>query len=185
MKLSNAKIVVVLLTVAGLLFAAGVAGFLLLPTLREVGRLSQEIVTAHAELEAQYLNRKNLLSSGDKAKEAHETLRALATQFLPAGRELDFITAVEAVAARRGVEERIQLTVHEGGRGADELRVGFDITLTGPSPAVLQAIVDLERMPTLLIFDSAVVRPGEGEAGGPSFLSVNLRGSIVAPPRGL
>ena len=185
MKLAHAKIIVILLTVAGAVFSGGVAFFLFLPTWREVGRLSKDIVRAHSELEAQYLNRKNLLTSSDKVGTVRGTIRELATQFLPTGRELDFITAVEAIAGRQGVEERILLTVIEGAKAAEELRVGFDITLSGPAPAVLQTIVDLESMPNLLIFDSVQVRPGAGAPGEPSFLSVTLRGSIVAPPIGL
>ncbi|HJV32821.1 MAG TPA: hypothetical protein VJ694_02225 [Patescibacteria group bacterium] len=185
MKLARAKLVVVLLTLAGIAACAVVATFLFLPTFRDVGKLSDDIVAAHSELEAQYVNRKNLLSSSEKAKSVRETIQALGGQFLPNGRELDFITAVEAVAARTGVEERILLSVNEGAKAAEELRVGFDLTLTGATPAVLQTLVDLERMPTLLIFDSAVVRPADGTGGGPSFLSLNLRGSLVAPPKGL
>ncbi|GEM_PF-2063491 len=185
MKLARAKGVVIFLTVSGLAVNAALALLLFLPTMQEIGTLSREIVLAHSELEAQYLNRKNLLSSGEKARDVRETMRALGAQFLPDGRELDFITAVEKLAAENGVEERILLTVNAGGKGADELRLGFDITLNGPSPAVLQTVIDLERMPTLMIFESAVVRPGEGAPDGPSFLSINLRGSLVAPPRGL
>lgn len=185
MKLSQAKLVVILLTIAGLLFNAAVAIFLFLPTFREIGRLSAEIVRAHSELEAQYLNRRNLLTSGDKVVAARGTVNALKPQFLPAGRELDLITAVEAIASRNGVEERLILSVKEGAKAADELRVGFDVTLSGPAPSVLQALVEIERMPYLLIFDSAVLRPGEGVPGGPSFLSINLHGAAVAPPAGL
>jgi hypothetical protein len=185
MKLARAKLVVILLTVAGLVLSAGVAAYLFLPTLREVHGLTLDIIRAHSELEAQYLNRKNLLSSSGKVETARQTIRELTSQFLPVGRELDLITAVETIAARDGVEEHILLSVNEGAKAAEELRVGFDITLNGDAPAVLQTIVDLERMPTLLIFDTAVVRPGEGSGGAASFLSVNLRGSIVAPPNGL
>lgn len=185
MKLARAKLVVVFLTFAGLAFSGAVAGLLFLPTFREIGRLSEEIVRAHSELEAQYVNRRNLLSSGEKVGVVRATMRELAVQFLGKGRELDFITAVEGIAAGNGVEERLLLTVSESGGAAAELRVGFDITLNGATPAVLQTIVDLERMPSLLIFDSAVLRPGDGAPGAPSFLSVNLRGSVVAPPAGL
>lgn len=185
MKLSQAKLVVVLLTVAGLLFSAAVAFFLFLPTFRELRRLTGEIVRAHSELEAQYLNRRNLLTSGDKVVTARETVTALKPQFLPTGRELDLITAVEAIASRNGVEERLLLSVKDGGKAAEELRVGFDLTLSGPAPSVLQALVEIERMPYMLIFDSAILRPGEGVPGGPAFLSINLHGAAVAPPAGL
>ncbi|HTK59778.1 MAG TPA: hypothetical protein VL283_01090 [Candidatus Baltobacteraceae bacterium] len=185
MKLARAKLVVILLTVAGLALSVGVSTFLFLPTFKEVQGLSGDIIRAHSELEAQYLNRKNLLTSSGKVETSRGTIRTLSAQFLPAGHELDFITAVEGIAGKNGVEERILLNVNEGAKAAEELHVGFDITLSGDAPAVLQTIVELERMQTLLIFDSAVLRPGEGAPGAPSFLSVNLRGSIVAPPAGI
>ena len=184
MKLAYAKLIVILLTIAGLLFSAGVAVFLFLPTFREIRRLSEDIVRAHSELEAQYVNRRNLLSSSVKVEEARKTLGTLSTQHLPPGRELDLITAVETIASRHGVEERLVLTPNTE-KGAEELSLRFDITLNGPSLAVFRTIVDIERMPTLLLFDSGIVRPGEAEAGAPAFLSVNLRGSITAPPAGL
>jgi len=184
MKLARAKIVVILLTLAGLLFSAGIAIFLFVPTFQEIGRLSDEIVREHSQLEAQYVNRKNLLSSGEKAKAVRGTITTLASQFLPDGHELDFITAVESIAAKNGVEERLVLSPATT-KGTIEIHVGFDITLSGSTPAVLQTLVDLERMPTLLIFDSAVLRPGENGGDGHSFLSINLRGALIAPPTGL
>lgn len=182
MKLARAKLIVVFLTAAGFLTAVSVFAFLLVPMFRDIRRLDADILAAHAELQAQYANRKNLLSSLTKSQEARGTLETLGTQFLPPGRELDFITSVETIAARNGVEERIGLSFKESTE-AEELRVSFDITLNGSFRSVLQTIVDLERMPTLLIFDSVVVRPTPGTGPDePSFLSVNIKGTIPAPP---
>lgn len=184
MRLDQAKIVVIVLALGGLAFIAAVASFMFVPAWKDVHLLSAQISGAYAELDAQYANRKNLLSSIGKAEGARADAAKLAPQFLPPGRELDFITSVEDIAARRGVEERITLAPLDGGT-APELKTAFDITLNGDVRAVLQALVDIERMPILLIVDSVTARPTAGAPGAASFLSLNLRGSIPNPPPGI
>lgn len=186
MKLQIAKLVVVSLTLGGLACIAGVLAFLFVPTLKEVWKLSGEITLAHAELDAQYADRKNLLSSLGKTEQARADMRKLSAQFLPEKHELDLITAVEDLASRDGVEERITLSANDGTRAADELRENFDLTVNGKYRSVMQALVDIEKMPTMLIFAGGNVRPGPGAApGDESFLSVVLRGSVAIPPKGL
>lgn len=186
MKLNHAKPLLVLLFLIGLACITAVAVFLLMPRFKEDIRLSGEILKAETELEAQYAHRKNLLSSITVTEDARATMKTLATQFLPSGHELDLITAVEDLAGREGVEEHILLTPIEDPKAVPELKTGFDITLNGPYWNVLQAMVDIERLPTLLLVSSAIIHPGAGPVpGGPSFLSVNIRGLIAAPPAGL
>jgi hypothetical protein len=183
MRIKTAKIFVAFMTVAGLLFAAAVLVFLLLPTFREVRALSAEIIRAHTELEAQYANRKHLLESIEATRAARETVRKLASQFVAPGKELDFITAVEGIASVRGVEERLRLTL-EGGGGAEELKTSFELSLNGPYHDVMAALVDIERQPALMVVDNVTVY-----AGGPNALtapvSMLIRGAIAAPPRNL
>lgn len=186
MKLKRAKFTVVLLTIGGLAFLIGIGLFLFLPTLKDDVALSAKISAAHAELDAQYANRKNLLSSLDKAQTARETMRALSSQFVPVGKELDFITALEALAAKDGVEERVTLKEAGSGRAAQELRETFELIVNGSYRQAMQMLVDIEKMPNLVIVDSVLVRPGPGSSpGAPSFLSITLRGSLVAPPSAL
>lgn len=186
MKMRNAKLIVTLLTMGGLLAAAAVTVFLFVPTLRDVMHLSDQIIQAHAELDAQYANRKNLLASLTAAESAHATMQKLAAQFVPVGHELDFITAVENLAAKDGVQEIVSLTPNDGGGGAAELKENYDLTVNGKYRSVMQMLVDLEKMPTLLLVDNVVVRPGPGASPGEqSFLSVMMHGSLAAPPNGL
>jgi hypothetical protein len=50
----------------------------------------------------------------------------------------------------------------------------------------MKMLVDLEKMPTLMVVESGTVRPGPGETPeDPPFLSVTLRGSLATPPNGL
>lgn len=183
MKLRRARTIVVSMTLAGFAAAAAVLAFVSLPALRATARLSDEIAREHAELEAQYVSRRNLLANGEKAAELRAGLAPLSAQFLPKGRELDFITAVEAVAERRGVQQRIQLSAPES-PPAPELTVGFDISLDGETRAVLAALSDLERLPTLLVTEMLSLRPAPRADGG-SDLSLNLRGALATPPPGL
>lgn len=186
MKMRRAKLMVVLLTLAGLAAAAAVTVFLFVPAFREVVRLSKGITDAHAELNAQYDNRKNLLSSLSDAEKARSDMQTLAAQFVPEGRELDFITSIENLAAKDGVEEHVTLSPNDGSKPAEELQENYDLTVNGKYRSVMQMLVDLEKAPTLLLVGNVVVRPGPGAApGDESFLSVNMHGMLAAPPKGL
>lgn len=187
MKLQRAKIAVAFLTVAGWLFIAAVAFFLTFPTLRDIRSLSDEILKAHAELAAQYANRKNLLSNSVKVVEGRETLKSLSAMFIPAGEELSFITAVEEIAERNGVGQRIQIVPGAGPLGGiEELRTGFEISLSGPYRQVLQALVEVERLPSLVVVETFSVRPGGTPApGSPAQALISIRGAVAQPPKGL
>ncbi len=181
MKLKNAKIIALLLTLAGLAACASVLFLLFIPSFKENLKLSAEITAAYGQLGAQYAHRKNLLINHDRVETARETMKRLGTQFLPVGREIELITAIEALAAKNGIEERITLSRLEGG-SAPELKVGFSLALSGPSRGVMQMLIDLEKLPTLLITDAVEVRTGGTDAG--PVLFINVRGTIVSPPNG-
>ncbi len=186
MNLRHAKLLVTVLTLACAAAVAAVAAFLFVPTFREVVRLSGEIAMARAELAAQYANRRNLLASLGEAETARIQMRHLAGQFVPPGRELDFITSIESLAARTGVEEHVQLSAIEGAKAAPELRENYELTLNGPYRNVMQMLVELEKMPVLLLADGFTLRPGAGPTPqDPSFLSVLMHGALSGPPKGL
>lgn len=186
MKLRYARLTAIALTIGGCAAAGAVATLLALPALRSAQALRQDIALAQAEVEAQYANRKHLLASRDNVGAAEALMRTLAAQFVPQGRELDFITAVEALATKHGVTERLQLSPVAGCPActAPELEQRFDLSLSGPYLAVLRMMADLERLPALTIVEEVSVRPG-GDADGASLLMIQLRGSIAAPPAGL
>ncbi len=183
MKLQNAKLVATLMTISGLLTVIGLGVFLIGPTLSDVHELKQNVLSAQGELEAQYANRRNLLASRDKVVETREVMKRLASQFLPAGRELDFITAVEALATKNDVDERLQLSKSENA-SVPEFEKRFDLSVTGSFGPSLQMLIDLEKMPTLMVIDSMTLRPGGGSDGQPA-LTIDLHGAIAVPPRGL
>jgi len=183
MKMRHDKLIVTLLALGGLMGLTAVTVFLFVPTFKDVVKLADDIGQAHAELDAQYADRKNLLSSLTKAETARADVQRLAAQFVPAGRELDLITAVENLAAKDGAVERMTLSANEGNKGADELRENYDLTVDGAYRNVMQMLVDLEKMPTLLIADTVTVRPGTD--ADPSFLSVQMHGRLASPPKGL
>ncbi len=184
MKLQNAKLTVALMTIGGLAALAAIAFFLFLPALRDARDLKQRIVSAQTELEAQYANRKNLLSSRAKVVETKEIMKTLSAQFLRPGRELDFITGLETLASKNEVVERLQLFKNESERAAPEFDNRFDLTIDGPYAAAFQMLIDLEKFETLMVVDSLTIRPGGG-SDGPSTLTIDLHGSIPSPPKGL
>jgi Tfp pilus assembly protein PilO len=186
MKLQRAKLTVIALTLAGVLFVAGACLWLLLPALTEVRSLAGQIVDAQTELEAQYANRRNLLDSIDEVARVREVIEVLSSQFIPDKQELTFITAVEEAAAKRGAVERVRLSVGAA-PPLEELSRSFELTLTGPFRSVLETYLDIERLPYLLIVDAVAINANQSEdpLGGVPPVSFLIRGALAAPPKSL
>lgn len=183
MKLKYATATVYGLSAVGLLMTGALIGLVIVPTLGEVRALGDKLVRAQTDLQAQYDDRKRLLTYAAELQKNRETLATLAKQFVPEGGELDFITGIETVAARNGTEEHLRLT-DETLPGAAEVQTGFELSLNGPYHHVMQTIVDLERMPTLMLFKAVSLHPGPA-AGADTSVSVVLQGVVARPPRGL
>lgn len=185
MKLERAKIVVVAMTFAGMLFAAGAALWLVLPAYREVRVLASQIIDAQTELEAQYANRRHLLASIEELARVRAVVGKLTSQFLPAGQELVFITSVEEIAARHGVTERIRLSAAPPG-SLEELNRSFELSLSGPFPDVLKAFLDVERLPSLLVIDAVSVNSNRADTpDARPHVTFLIRGALAAPPKNL
>ncbi len=183
MTIRHASIAVFGLTFAGLVAVGAVIGFLIAPTLSELRALGEKTARAQTDLQAQYENRKKLLSSASDAEKVRKTLATLGSQFVPEGKELDFITEIEGIAGRNAVAERLRLT-EASLPGAGEIRTGFELNLDGPYHKVMQTIVELERAPTLIVFTDLTVRPG-ASSGPDTPVSIVLHGAFARPPRGL
>ncbi len=184
MKLRHAKTIAILLTLAGLAAFFGLAFLLFIPTFKENLKLGSDINDAFGQLDAQYAHRKNLLVSHARVTAARDTMKRLATEFVPTGHELDLITSIETLAANDGVEERVQLNENENGGPTPELKERYDLTLSGPYRNVLQMLVDLEKMPEMLMTDGMEARASTNEAGQ-SQLLITMHGAISTPPPGV
>ncbi len=179
MKIQQAKIVVVVMTLAGLAVAGGLIWFLALPTFRDVRELADLVIETETELQAQYANRKNLLSSLTRIDRAKSIMHDLDDQFVPIGNELDFITAVELAAETSGVELRINLNPASKGQAGDLTRT-VDLQLSGPYRNILDALSAVERLRYLVIIRSVSIQAGDG---GMATMSIN--GAIASPPQPL
>jgi len=178
------RFIVVFMTLAGLGFIAGVLIFMFFPALKDVNALSQEVIDAQAELEAQYANRKNLLDSITKVSRIRSTTEDLKSQFIKPGDEIVFITRIEEVSAANGVEASIRLS-GTAVRGEATVNDVFDIGLVGTYPSVLAALRDIERLPNMTTVVSAIIRSGDIAPETPSIISLNVRGRIALTPEGL
>lgn len=180
MKLKNAKILVIILILACAACIAGLSIFLFIPTFKANAGLASSITLAYAQLDAQYANRKNLLSSHDKVAHASEVEKNLSEQFVDEGKEIDFIKIIEELASKNNVEQHIQLTQSEGGE-VPEIKTRFALTINGTYRNTMQMLLDMEKSTPLILVNSMDIRPGEVE-GGVDFLQITVHGSIVSPP---
>ena len=173
------KALVIFMTLLGLVFVIGIFKFIFSPTLKEVNNLTQKITDAQTELEAQYNNRINLVSNIEKVKEIRETSSGLINQFIKPGQELVFITQIEDIATKNNVEASITLSpvINKKGKKG-EFNELFSIRLEGNFNDVQKSLVELERLPNIIIVDSVAINSNELVEDEPSSISMSIRGRI-------
>jgi len=65
-------------------------------------------------------------------------------------------------------------------------RRDVDLTVEGEYRDVMQMLVDVEKMPVILVTENGLIHPGQGASGeSKDFVSMTLRGSVVSLPQGL
>ena len=176
------KIVVVMMTLAGIAFIAGLFILLFLPTHRENRKISDKIIAAHTELQAQYSNRKNLTDSLKKVASIRQTSKYLNSQFLRPGDELLFITRVEDLAAKNEVEASIRLGLSRRKTKTSKQELVndvFDLTFGGTFQAVQRSLVELESLTNIVIIESVGISAVTATEDGPPTVRMTIKGRLV------
>lgn len=128
---------------------AGVVAVLFLvimPTARDIERISDDVYREITDLERKWERGQRLretISDFEKIKSERSTLTK---SFIITGRELEFITALEALAANRGLIQHIQLQFDRTTAQAGFEEIPIIITLEGRFNAITQYLEDLERL---------------------------------------
>lgn len=182
MRLDNVRTVIII-AVVGLLAVAGLLAFLAVPAYQAALQTKDRLTETENQILAQYNSRQKLSETVDRIKTAREVLGNLKAQFLPKGRELDLITAVEAAGDKHGVATKLRIDRASGLPGLAEYDRSFDLTLTGTYPNISKTLAEFERLPFLTEYDALVLNSGGG--GSDPAATLTLRGLIAAPPKNL
>lgn len=83
--------------------------FIIIPSVRDIKNIKNEIEIQRTDLERKYLKGQNLRRMSEKLKKAEEKIHILDQVFISQNFGLEFITTLEEVASRNNVTQKINL----------------------------------------------------------------------------
>jgi len=91
------------------LFIFAVIYFVIFPSVRDIKNIKNEIESQRLELERRYIKGQSLRKTKEKLERAEEKIHVLDQVFIGQNSGLEFVTALEGVAGKNGVNQKINL----------------------------------------------------------------------------
>ena len=156
--------------------------FVILPTVRDIKKISTAIYQERVDLEKKYLQGQLLRKTIENFEKIKPEEDKLINAFLPAGEELKFITAIEQIAALHSLEQKLQLQPNQNKReGQGFSSLPLDISISGKFTPVLQYLKDLQRLNYYFNIYSLTLTAGNQPGINPEVTAV-LNGKIYTLP---
>jgi hypothetical protein len=144
-----------ILTALTAFVAAVIIVVIILPTLHDIRTLNERIRSHRKGLEILYRQGQNLRSSVEEYEKVKQDTPLITSSVLMLGEELQFITALEDIAARHAVQQIINLDTSQTSPSSPNLnssyrRVVLRLDLQGTAPQLLAMLHDLESLPAYI-----------------------------------
>ncbi len=136
----------ILLVNAILLCAVAAIIFLvIIPSTEEISKMKQNIMKERIDLEQKYEKGLSLKKLSENLKTIEPRMLALNQTFISANRELEFITALEGIAAKNGVSQKISLGKPAATGDKPYKKTPLNIQIQGSYRNAASYLRDLER----------------------------------------
>ncbi|OGY50357.1 MAG: hypothetical protein A3J59_01150 [Candidatus Buchananbacteria bacterium RIFCSPHIGHO2_02_FULL_56_16] len=177
MKLWQRLTILVLTILVGV---AAVVFLIIVPTMRDIERISDDVYREIADLERKWERGQRLretISNFEKIKAERSTLTR---SFIVTGRELEFITTLEGLVADRRLTQNIQLQFEQAVSRTGYEEIPITITLEGRFNRIMQYLDDLERLPYYVTFTA--FNFNTGSAASPGRITATFVGNVYRLP---
>lgn len=159
-----------------LLFGFSAFYFLLRPTARRIEKLKADIITEKAAAEKSVSGQENSVILGDKLKKIEPELSKLDRIFISQNRELEFITILEAMAEKNGVEQKINLNIAAAKTEQNYKKIPLELNLRGNFPNLIRYLADLEASSYYANIRLLEISAGAGSGRGGTMLEARDAG---------
>lgn len=121
--------------------------FIILPTIQDIKRISDAVYIERIDLEKKYVRGQLLKKTLEDFEKVKPEKEKLASIFIKEGKELEFITALEKIAAGHNLEQSIQLQTAIRGKGEKNLYpLLLAVGINGDFIEILKYLKDLEKL---------------------------------------
>jgi len=155
------------------IFIFVVVYFIIFPSIRDIKTIRDEIETQRVDLERKYVKGQSLRQLSEKLKKAEEKIYILDQVFIGKEDGLKFVTTLEDIAGKNGVNQKINLLPSIAVDNSYSQLVPLQLFPQGTFNQLLKYLVDLESLNYYinirsLDFSSGprAVVSGEGESPG-------------------
>lgn len=173
------KRIIVTISVLGaaslLLIGAGV-----IPTVLSISELELKINNQNIAIEKRYAARQQVRDTLTALEDNKSTIAGLKHYAVIEGEELNFVSALEGVQERTGIDADISLeTVNQRDLSTWEREIPIRLTMTGDYADILRFIEGVERLPYLVVIDRlGLSGTNVGSVPKPGLVRVELNGSV-------
>ncbi|OIO39748.1 MAG: hypothetical protein AUJ72_00065 [Candidatus Omnitrophica bacterium CG1_02_46_14] len=152
--------------ISGIAIVFLLAAFVIYPSIRDIRSVRREIVSAKAQLlEKQSAKHelKDILASYEKNQ---AKLELFDKAVMNKNRELEFITSLENIAVRHGLEQKINVENYRDLPEDDLAEMSVQLLLRGAFKDELSYLQDLEKLPAYINISQINITAGSSEPGG-------------------
>ena len=144
------------LVLGGVIITAVIIIFVILPTIKDIKKINQDIYKERVNLEKLYLRGQSLKKSREDYEKIKEEIKILNDVFYHQGEELKFITSLEQIANQHNIKQVIN--IKEVKKENEEPEANYaamriELQLTGTFPNIISYLDKVQNMDSYFNID--------------------------------
>jgi Tfp pilus assembly protein PilO len=137
---------IAMLSLAFLLIAGGILGFVIIPGTVDISNMQTDIEARKNDLEMKYIRGDDMNKMMRNLDKVSSELDLLKSVYIKKGSELEFITAIEKIAADNSISQKINLGASEPFSGNGYSKTSVQINSSGNYENIIKYIKSLESL---------------------------------------
>ena len=144
--LGTTQKIVIIITIT-LFVIASITFLIILPTIRDIQEINKEILFEKKSLETKFLSGQYYTKVYQDFKAIEPEIKKIQGVYIKKGEELNFITNIENISDRHGLEQKItRLNTNADSNKENLETLVLDVRLTGGFTQIMEFLSDLESL---------------------------------------
>lgn len=161
------------MVIASLLVIAVIVIFIIMPAVKDIRQINQDIYNQRVNLEKLYLRGQSLKESREDYETIKGEIKILDDVFYYQGEELKFITSLEKIANEKYIRQIINIQEDKSKKDEEQEEVNYEtmrieLNLTGTFPNILEYLNEVQMMDSYFNIDYLKFYTSSGKPFGDS-----------------
>ncbi len=173
---------IIISIVAVVIITSGIIYFVILPTIKDIRKISRAVYLERVDLEKKYLRGQLLRKTIDDFDKIKPDKEKLSSIFITVGEELKFITALEKIATQHNLEQEIKLQQNKNEQTDSYYTLPLSITARGNFIEILKYLKELEKLNYYFNVFSLSASADSKNQGSKDVTTFTLTGEVYSLP---